>query len=435
MSESNQEGTGKRQELDAAPAIEPKADDSASGVTTPTETVSGAERIRSGDADGGNVPNASGSPEGAAPSQPVRTPASNGGKDGGSNKAGGGRKGGTAALWILVVLLVVAVSYLGWQHWLQTTSDPGDHREVSLRLDRELAEVDGNIVNVRRELESQLVAAEQRAELREEDLRDRLREQQGRLNEITQAERSDWLLIEADYLVRLASQRLLVDRDTAVALGLLENADQLVRDLDDPDLLGLRQAIATDLTALRLAERVDRSGLYLRVESLQKAVAELPLERHEHSLGERIDVEAGTEVDGRPTAAWWRRPLNALRSAWGHLDNHIRIYRRDQPLQPLLSPDEELYLRLNLRLMLEQAQLAVLQREQEVYTASLVKAQEWLKDYFVNDDRNQALQNELAALLEFDVVETVPDLSGSLDAMRQVMRARPQARGDRESRP
>ncbi len=354
-------------------------------------------------------------------------------KTGGGSGSSDRRGGGTGLLWVLVVLLIGAVGFLGWQHWLQLQGDGVVRDSSSPEIQAHLSALDEGLATTRRDLESRLAAAEQRAETREQDLRDRLRDQEGRLNDITRTEREDWLLTEADYLVRLASQRLLVDRDTQVAIGLLESADELLRELDETEFYRVREAIADDLTALRLAERVDRSGLYLRIESVQNAVSELPLERHEHRLGQRVDVQPDSPATDDPEAPWWRRSLGGLHNAWAHLDNYIRIYRRDEPLQPLLSPDEEGYLRLNLRLMLEQAQLALLQQEGEVYATSLAKANTWLDDYFVRDERTRALQDELEALAERTVVPSVPELSASTSAMRDALRARPQA-GQRGSR-
>lgn len=419
MSENKQEGSGGEQESHAAPTLAEKAGDEAVTSTSAPAGPGPGAAVKDGSKNSPEPTVSDPQPAVMPPSPPPPPSSTTGGK------------GGRFVQWLLLLLLVLAVGYLGWQHWLQANSDLGDHRDALSRLNQNLNQLDDDLGNVRQTLERQLVAVEQRAETREEHLRNRLRDTEGRLNEITQTDRADAILTEVDHLLRLASQRLLADQDIRVTLGLYESADQLLRDLDDPELLGLREAVVSDLTALRLVERVDRSGLYLRLDALQKIVASLPLERHEHGLGERVDTQASS--NDQSEVAGWQRPVNALRKAWGHLDNYIRIYRRDQPLQPLLSPDEEVYLRLNLRLMLEQAQLAVLQQEPDVYTSSLSKAQGWLQDYFVNDDRSQALQDELAALLQLEVTQATPDLSTSLGTLRQIMRARVQLSAGRES--
>lgn len=345
-------------------------------------------------------------------------------------------RGGLALLWLLVLLLVAAVGYLGWQHWLMYSSgDLAARQQVLNRLEQNWTTMDGELSDVRRDLETRFVQAEQRATVRDEAVRERLQEQQVLLNELTSSGRSDWVLSEVDYLIRLASHRLLVDRDVVVATTLLQSVDQLLQELDDPQSFRLRQALASDLSALRLVERVDRTGLYLRIDALQQAVADLPLERHLHERGEPLvlGAESGEVDPAEPT--WWQSTTTRLKAAWHHLDGYIRIYRRDEAIEPLLSPDEELYLRLNLRLMLEQAQWALLQQEQGAFEISLSKAHTWLDDYFVADDRNQALQDELNALSEQTIVQVLPNLDDSLNAIRQVLRAQTQQGGQAESSP
>lgn len=342
-------------------------------------------------------------------------------------------KGSLAVLWLLVIALVVAVGYLGWHHWLMASNgDLAARQQVLNRLEQNLSATDGELDDLRRDLETRFMQAEQRAAVRDEEVRDRLRDQQAQLNDLSGNGRNDWILSEADYLLRLASHRLLVDRDVVVATTLLQSIDQLLQEQDDPQTFRLRQALASDLSALRLVERVDRTGLYLRIDALQQAVAELPLERHLHERGEELEF-AGEAGAVQPATTWWQGLTGRLKTAWGHLDDYIRIYRRDQPLQPLLSPDEELYLRLNLRLMLEQAQLALLQQEQGAYEISLNKAQAWLQDYFVDDERNQRLQDELHDLSQHAVVQVLPDLEDSLNAMRQLLRAQSQQDNPAES--
>src|SRR5690606_13583940 len=88
--------------------------------------------------------------------------------------------------------------------------------------------------------------------------------QGNRLSQLGNASREDWQLAEADYLLRLANQRLMLEQDSRAALGLLQQVDTIVRDGDLPHLYGVRQQLARDITELKLAENVDREGIYLR---------------------------------------------------------------------------------------------------------------------------------------------------------------------------
>ncbi|MDF4782098.1 uroporphyrinogen-III C-methyltransferase, partial [Vibrio parahaemolyticus] len=62
---------------------------------------------------------------------------------------------------------------------------------------------------------------------------------------------NDWLLAEADYLVKLAGRKLFLEHDVESATQLMESADQRIAALNDPSLVKLRKAMANDITKLR----------------------------------------------------------------------------------------------------------------------------------------------------------------------------------------
>ena len=88
---------------------------------------------------------------------------------------------------------------------------------------------------------------------------------------------NDWLLAEADYLVKLAGRKLFLEHDAVSATKLMESADQRIAALNDPSLVSLRQSMANDITKLRTIPLIDRDGLVLRLTSLQQQVDTLPL--------------------------------------------------------------------------------------------------------------------------------------------------------------
>ncbi len=71
---------------------------------------------------------------------------------------------------------------------------------------------------------------------------------------------NDWLLAEADYLVKLSARKLYLEHDIFSATELLENADQRIASLNDPNLFPLRQAMANDITALKALPIIDRDA-------------------------------------------------------------------------------------------------------------------------------------------------------------------------------
>ena len=232
------------------------------------------------------------------------------------------------------------------------------------------------------------------------------------LNQITQAappSEREWKLAEVEYLLRVANHRLLMEQDVATALGLLQAADGILEALDDLVLHPVRAALADEMLALSRSEGADVQGLYLRLDALKRQLETLALARPQYRLAE--PEEAPSEPSG---------VLDAVAAEFRQL---VRFRRIDTPAKPLLAPEEAVYLELNLRLMLEQAQLAALKRDQVVFDSSLGSALEWVRNYLALDDPD--VQDTLLALADLRQVQLdvpLPDLSASLNALVQVRR-------------
>ena len=71
--------------------------------------------------------------------------------------------------------------------------------------------------------------------------------------------------------------------------------------------------------------------------------------------------------------------------------------------------------------MLEQAQLALLMRENGLYQQAMAKSQNWFQRYAVSDSRlGQTLTSELNQLRAIDINPLLPTLSQSLALINQL---------------
>lgn len=74
--------------------------------------------------------------------------------------------------------------------------------------------------------------------------------------------------------------------------------------------------------------------------------------------------------------------------------NIVRIRHHDQAVEPLLPPEQEVYLRQNIQLALVQAQLGLLQNQQQTYQSNLERIDAWVRQYCQTED--QVVQTWLA---------------------------------------
>ena len=243
-----------------------------------------------------------------------------------------------------------------------------------------------------------------------------------KLARIQGTDRSDWLLAEAEYLMRLANQRLLTMQDTNSAMALLAQADVLLQDIDEYGLFNVRKALAEDQAALRATSDLDRDGIWLELNALVGRIDLLPL-LPEDGFHQNPDTSSNEQTslttDDSPTP-WQDKLKTSAVTAWNRFAGQFRINRGQARSETvLLSPDEELFLRQNLRLMLEQAQAALLQERTAVYRSSLMKAGDWIDQWFLNEsEESQAIKNELTRLIDTDIQQVIPDISRSLVSLK-----------------
>ena len=323
-------------------------------------------------------------------------------------------KGASNALsWInliLIIILFLMAGFAGWIVWQQNQSATAESAVLKDRLGTALQKIEAsnareNALMKRAEAlnETSLTLAEQVAHNSE------------RLGKLPGAERQDWLLAEAEYLLRLANQRLELERDWDGAVSMLTAADNVLIETRNPRLDKVRAQIARELMALRAVPAVDRVGAIFRLQALQEQVTSLPW------MPEKLIPDVAVEEEPRvlEEQTWY---WNAWFTVKDNMTRMVRIRERDAPIAAPLTPDQQYYLQQNMHLMLEQAQVALLREQTELYTHSLGRVQEWLDQYLVmEDERTRAARAALAQLAAWDVSPERPDVTKSLILLQKLV--------------
>lgn len=320
----------------------------------------------------------------------------------------------SAAVVLLLLVLIAACAGGGYWGWQQLQSMQVTQHQLQQQLQSQSRELQDVLVQQqsttsKSELQSLLAG-----------LDTRLANTASRLRSLESADRRSWLLAEAEYLLRLANQRMLMERGTQGALALLQNVDTVLRDLDNDDLFVVRQQLARDITAVKLAPVVDRSGLYLQLAALADAVEQLPDLPSDMTVdAEPVPVAEAMLKESQKQLGIWQQLQGHFWSAMAVVGEHIRIRHHDQPIVPVLPPESSAYVRQNIRLMLERAQLAMLRENVDIYQHSITEARSILLRYFATQERAQIIATELQSLAQAKVQTQLPDVSGSLSALRE----------------
>jgi len=321
------------------------------------------------------------------------------------------------ALWIAVFAAALAA----WQ-WYDSRSEIGALRQ---ELARRLAEADAQ-ARESRVVAGQVGEAISDVRVKIGVLENRLAESQSQqialeaLYQEHSRNRDEWAYAEIEQSLLIANQQLVLAGNIKAALIALQSADVRLQRLNRPQLAGLRKAINGDIERLKAVPHVDAVAISARLDGVASQVDKLPLAMDKRPQPE----QPAAAQEGDP--GWWAR---LWRDAWGGLQQLVRVQRLDRPDAPLLAPEQAYFLRENLRLRLISARLALLARDAKSYQADLKAAREWVGRYY--DTRNSNVTHTLAVLQNLqqaDVGVEAPDITGTLEAMRNLRVARERGR-------
>ncbi|GGD39078.1 MULTISPECIES: uroporphyrinogen-III C-methyltransferase [Franconibacter] len=246
-----------------------------------------------------------------------------------------------------------------------------------------------------------------------------LDEVQQKVATISGTEAQTWLLAQADFLVKLAGRKLWSDQDVTTAAALLKSADASLADMNDPSLITARRAITTDIASLSAITQVDYDGIILKLNQLSNQVDNL-------RLADNDDNDAPMDSDGTELSSSlseWRQ--NLVKSWQNFMDSFITVRRRDDTAVPLLAPNQDIYLRENIRSRLLIASQAVPRHQEETYKQSLDNVSTWVRAYYDTEDAGtKAFLDTLDNLSQQNITMEAPESLQSQPILEKLMQTR-----------
>lgn len=265
----------------------------------------------------------------------------------------------------------------------------------------------------------QQATALQESDRKQANLARELDEVQQKVATISGSDAKTWLLAQSDFLVKLAGRKLWSDQDVTTAAALLKSADASLADMNDPSLLSVRRALTDDISALSAITQVDYDGVILKLNQLSNQVDNLRLADN-NSDDTPMDSD-GSELSS--TVTEWRE--NLTKSWHNFMDSFITIRRRDETAVPLLAPNQDVYLRENIRSRLLVAAQAVPRHQDETYKQSLENVSTWVRAYYdTNDSVTKSFLDELDSLSQQSINMDVPQTLESQPLLEKLMQTR-----------
>jgi len=317
----------------------------------------------------------------------------------------------------IAIALASGAGLYGWvkQQTATLNNNNGELADQVIALqqsqDKQRAELEGVI----KQQSSELAAAKHQNDV----LAKELNEVQQKVATISGSDAKTWQLAQADFLVKLAGRKLWSDQDVTTAAALLKSADASLADMNDPSLITARRAITDDIASLSAITQVDYDGTILKLNQLSNQIDNL-------RLADNNDDDSPMDADSSELSSSiseWR--VNLQKSWQNFMDSFITIRRRDETAVPLLAPNQDIYLRENIRSRLLVAAQAVPRHQEETYKQALDNVSTWVRAYYDTDDAaTKAFLEEVDKLSQQTIAMDLPESLQSQPILEKLMQTR-----------
>ena len=337
------------------------------------------------------------------------------------------KSSGNGLLWFVVIILflmVLGMAGAGYWYYMQQQSASKSTESAQQTtasqlnaIERERADIVASIDKVMRinqALEStvaDLKAQNEKLTLQSESTLEQLNNMEGRRP-------ADWLIAEADYLVRMAGRKLWLENDVRTAILLLVNADKRLKSLADPSVLPVRATLAEDIQTLQQLNPVSQSSVALALTGMIAQIDKLPLNTFEKPQ----DANAEDTTLSESTDDWQENLAKVWRSL---VNDFLTVKTIEGPVEPVLSLEAQFLAKEQLRLQLMHAQTAALQGDAGLYSQSLQYAQILITEKFDTEKSHvtgfvDALQNLSAT----DISRPIPTELASQKPLERLLDSR-----------
>ncbi|MBA3581512.1 MAG: uroporphyrinogen-III C-methyltransferase [Gammaproteobacteria bacterium] len=225
--------------------------------------------------------------------------------------------------------------------------------------------------------------------------------------ELINRDQTGWIITEVEYLLRLAQVRLNLAYDAPSAREALKIADQRLASLANPRFLPVREILATEINALNEMQNPAVDEISSNLLAANQLLNTLSPDAYSF-------VTAPIAANQNPN--WFERLLNALG------------FHRFSAFPDKLSLQQVFYLKEQLRLELDGARFALYRLDKENFTMHLQTCLNLLNAHY--DQKNAVIAQlitQLDTLLTKSTFPAPPNISGSLQKLRQITHPSPAA--------
>ena len=321
---------------------------------------------------------------------------------------------------ILFVFLVLTGINFFWIH-KENNIQKESIENIELSVQSKLDSLSAGLTNVERGNQVDHTES-QELKVRITELESKVANQGSRIVQMGVNPRNEWMLAEALYMSRLASQRLIIERSAQSALTLLLETDKLLARFNDPKLNFVREALSEEITSLRLLDKVDHSGIIFELNSLANEIEKLKIVELTGSPRSSHDKLSNSDSNsGNDDQLGINRIGNLISEKFANI---VRIRRFDTTIQPIISSEDMQLIRQSIQLQFQQAIYAVIREEQELFQSNLDRISIHLNKYFQMNESASKFINRLNDLSNLKIKQQLPQIGRASELLNSYLNQR-----------
>lgn len=233
----------------------------------------------------------------------------------------------------------------------------------------------------------------------------------------------DWKVAQAYFLVNSAYQSAVFQGDPTSASWCLRDADSMLLNIEDPEVIKVRKAISNDLIALANIPAVDKRGIMFSIDSVCGNLNAMTLNGMDDSFGAQKEAKQKMDLALTDIGNW---KDNLLRALSDFSSRFIEIRRRDEhALSEFLTSAQADTLRENIRSLLLLSKQALIQGDNVSYRNNLNQAIDLIRNYYdASADATKANLATLKSVVDLKISVDLPSVLSSYTIFRDIAQQR-----------
>ena len=327
-------------------------------------------------------------------------------------------------LYLIAGVSAILVLTIGFSIWVYDKSN--SQKDLTNQFELLINEDINRLVERADEMDSRVresLAEMDKLRSKNLDLERKVLNQGSRLIQMGINPKDEWILAEALYLSRLATQRLLIERSSESAIALLLEADKLLLKFDDANLVHIRNALSKEIASLRTLNKIDAQGIIFELNAISEEVNKLSILNLLSTHKDTSKTDNKEEVQNLEN----KKQLSLgkfFRNFGEQLEGAIKVRRFDSDIQPLITEHDLSVVRNNIDLHFQQAIYSVMREEKDLFELSLKNIVADLKNYFHMNPKSSNLLQRIQQISLLSIEQKLPKIGYSSELLNSYISER-----------